>query len=146
VFGEFAARVIPGTGGYLMVDPAWEARHIVTAPVPLLGHVTCNRAIIPQLQSVFREIESAGLSSLIHPSDYGGCFVPRVIPNVPGEPISHHAWGVAIDINVSANPFGRPPHQDPRIVAIFERWGFAWGGRWLVPDGMHFEFLHAPPR
>jgi D-alanyl-D-alanine carboxypeptidase len=27
---------------------------------------------------------------------------------------------------------------------VFERWGFTWGGRWLVPDGMHFEFLRFP--
>jgi hypothetical protein len=28
-----------------------------------------------------------------------------------------------------------------RLVSIFQRWGFAWGGAWLVPDGTHFEFL-----
>jgi hypothetical protein len=22
-----------------------------------------------------------------------------------------------------------------------ERWGFTWGGRWLVPDPAHFEYL-----
>jgi hypothetical protein len=42
---------------------------------------------------------------------------------------------------VSQNRFGRTPHQDPRIVKIFEQWGFAWGGDWLIPDGMHFEFV-----
>jgi D-alanyl-D-alanine carboxypeptidase len=30
-------------------------------------------------------------------------------------------------------------------VAIFERWGFTWGGRWLVLDGMHFELLSQRP-
>ena len=29
----------------------------------------------------------------------------------------------------------------PRLVSAFERWGFTWGGRWLVPDGMHFEII-----
>ncbi|MGH2687360.1 MAG: M15 family metallopeptidase [Actinomycetota bacterium] len=31
---------------------------------------------------------------------------------------------------------------------MFERWGFEWGGRWLVPDPMHFELTPpvAPPR
>ena len=22
--------------------------------------------------------------------------------------------------------------------------GFTWGGRWTVPDGMHFEFVDIP--
>jgi hypothetical protein len=26
------------------------------------------------------------------------------------------------------------------------RWGFTWGGHWLVPDGMHFEYLGPPPQ
>jgi len=25
-----------------------------------------------------------------------------------------------------------------------ERWGFTWGGRWLVPDPAHFEYLRPP--
>jgi hypothetical protein len=29
-------------------------------------------------------------------------------------------------------------------VEIFDRWGFTWGGSWLVPDGMHFEFRNFP--
>ena len=33
---------------------------------------------------------------------------------------------------------------DPRVVEVMERWGFEWGGRWLVPDPMHFEFLRFP--
>ncbi len=47
LFGEFAARPSPGRPGYLDVDPAWVRAHIVTVQVPLLGDVTCNRALIP---------------------------------------------------------------------------------------------------
>ena len=27
----------------------------------------------------------------------------------------------------------------PRVVEIFNSWGFAWGGTWTSPDEMHFE-------
>jgi hypothetical protein len=137
-FGEFAGR--PVSGGWIQMDPRWQAEHIVTAAVPILGHVQCNRAIVPQLRGALADIQAAGLASLIDPRDYGGCFASRYVNLIPDAGISHHSWGAAIDINVSSNPYGHTPHQDPRIVAIFERWGFTWGGRWLRPDGMHFEF------
>jgi hypothetical protein len=142
-FGEFAGR--PTAGGWLRVDPAWEAEHITTEDVPILGRVTCARALLPQLRGALGEIERAGLARLIDAGDYGGCYGPRFLNRDPGAGISHHAWGAAVDINVSGNLFGRVPTMDQRIVAIFERWGFTWGGRWLVPDGMHFEFVGAAP-
>jgi hypothetical protein len=142
VFGEFAAR--PISGGFLRIDPRWEKRHIVMVSVPILGAVRCNRALIPQLREALGEIVARGLSHLIHPWDYGGCYAPRFINENPLVGISHHAWGVAVDVNVSSNQFGQTPHQDPRVVAVFERWGFTWGGSWLRPDGMHFEFVRFP--
>ncbi len=143
IFGEFAARPTPAPGGWLTLDPAWVHRYIVTASVPILGRVSCNRTLIPKLRGALAELERKGLGHLVHPHDYGGCYAPRLIPGLPGEAISHHAWGSAIDINVSSNPFGQRPHQDPRLVAAFERWGFIWGGRFVVPVGMHFEYLGA---
>ena len=139
VFGEFAAR--PVAGGYLEIDPAWVSRHIVIARIPLLGEVRCNRAIIPQLRGALSELAASGLGQLINPRQYGGCFSPRFVNRIPSAGISHHAWGAAVDINVAANPYGHPPTQDGRLVAIFTRWGFTWGGRFLIPDGMHFEFI-----
>jgi hypothetical protein len=35
--------------------------------------------------------------------------------------------------------------MDRRVVAVFTSLGFQWGGEWLIPDGMHFEYLTAPP-
>jgi hypothetical protein len=141
--GEFAARPLPN--GYLAMDPAWVERHIETAAVPILGHVTCNRGIVPQLRGALQEIERDGLAHLIDPGAYRGCFVPRFLNEDPTSSISHHTWGAAVDVNATTNRFGQTPHQDPRVVAIFERWGFTWGGRWLIPDGMHFEFVRFAP-
>src|SRR6266545_208327 len=135
----------PAPGGWITIDPAWVNRHIVTAAVPILGRVTCNRAIIPQLRGALAEVVRRGLAHLVNPADYAGCYAARVIAGDPGPSLAHHAWGSAIDLNATANPQGAPPHQDPRLVSVFERWGFTWGGRWLVPDAMHFELLRLQP-
>jgi hypothetical protein len=105
--------------------------------------VTCARALFPQMRGALGDLERTGLGHLIDPGDYGGCYAPRFLSRDPAAGISHHAWGAAIDVNVSRNPFGRVASMDPRVVAAFERWGFTWGGRWLVPDGMHFDFVRA---
>jgi hypothetical protein len=141
-FGEFAAA--PAHKGNLIVDKAWTRANITTQKVPVLGSVQCHRRILPQLTEAMRDISRAGLASLVHRGDYGGCFFPRYLSQDELAGVSHHSWGIAFDINVRENPFGQPARMDPRIVAIMERRGFTWGGRWLVPDGMHFEFLRFP--
>ena len=115
----------------------------MTRPVPIFGEVTCNRALIPQLRSVLDVIVERGLEHLIT-SSFGGCYSPRTIISGPGARLSHHAYGIAVDLNVAENGYGRQPRLDQRIVEIFESQGFTWGGRWLVPDGMHFEWSRFP--
>jgi hypothetical protein len=88
-----------------------------------------------------RELQSRGLSELVH---YDGCFSPRMAVG-NSYALSRHAHGIAVDINAAQNPYGEKPIQDPRLVEVMERWGFTWGGRWLVPDGMHFEFVRFVP-
>lgn len=141
-FGEFSAVQLEN--GDLEIDPSWVDTHIRTVDVPLLGKVTCHRALIPQLVDALDEVRAEGLGHTIAPGDYGGCFGPRFIGLEPGGRLSHHSWGIAIDINVSENAFGTKPNLDQRLVAIMERHGFTWGGRWLVPDGMHFEWVRFP--
>jgi hypothetical protein len=34
--------------------------------------------------------------------------------------------------------------MDCRTVQIFRKHGFAWGGNFLTPDGMHFEWVGQP--
>jgi hypothetical protein len=143
LFGEFAARPVPGDPGYLQLDPRWVHDHIVTTTVPVIGRVTCNRALIPQLRGAMQELHRRGLSSLI--DTYNGCYVPRFVNRIPTASISHHTWGVAFDCNAATNGFGSPPHQDARLVQILRRWGFTWGGDFIVPDGNHFEYRRPPP-
>lgn len=72
--------------------------------------------------------------------------------------MSGHAYGIAIDINVSLSDYWRnelhgvtgepdnwratrPRNRIPfDIVDIFERHGFIWGGKWYHYDTMHFEY------
>lgn len=142
LFGEFTARPWPGRPGYLLIDPAWERTHIATERIPLLGPVTCHVALFPQIRGAIAELIDLGLRDTI--SSFSGCYARRFANRDPSQAISHHTWGVALDINVPQNPFGAPPNQDPEMVEVFERWGFIWGGDFILPDGMHFEYRRPP--
>ena len=142
LFGEFAARPDPSRPGYLRIDPAWYRQQIETTTVPVLGPVTCNRAVIPQLRDAMQTVVKRGLAGTIHV--YDGCYAPRYINRDPANMISHHAWGIAFDCNASTNPVGGTPHQDPRLVRVMEQAGFIWGGTFVVPDGNHFEYRFTP--
>jgi hypothetical protein len=49
---------------------------------------------------------------------------------------------MAIDTNTLGSCQGcAPPDMDCRTVRIFRKHGFAWGGNFLRPDGMHFEWV-----
>ncbi len=131
----------PGPNGTISPDRSWVSKNIATRKVPILGTVTCHRLMLPQLEGALRELQRAGLAHLINVGDYhyqGGCYVPR-FKRGSSTSLSMHAWGLAIDVNVATNPAGAASRQDPRLVAIFERWGFRWGGRWSPPDAHHFE-------
>jgi hypothetical protein len=125
--------------GFIKPQQAWVDSNISSATMPIIGEVTCHRLMLPQLQAALSEIESAGLGGELRPGDYGGCYVPRFIDRNPSLPLSMHAFGLAVDLNVSTNQLGTEGDMNPRIVEIFERWGFVWGGDWSRPDPMHFE-------
>lgn len=125
--------------GTIAIHGDWVQRNIVTVDLPRLGTTRCHRAMAPQLYAALQDIIDAGLYDHFKPDQFGGCWVPRHILWDPGRGLSMHAWGLAIDFNTRDNWYGQAPSMDPRIVEIFERWGFEWGGRWSTPDGMHFE-------
>jgi hypothetical protein len=142
LFGEFAARPVKGQPGSLEVDPEWKRTHLVTTRVPLLGVVWCHRGIVPQLRGAMVELRRRGLGDLIE--TFHGCFVPRFISRDPTALLSHHSWGIAFDLNLVGNYYGDLPHQDDRLVDTLARWGFLWGGNFVVPDGNHFEYRRSP--
>ena len=143
-FGEWTGRPDPVHPGYLELDPAWVQAHIVSTSIPLLGQVTCNKKLVPQLRGAMLDVQKRGLASTIH--SFAGCYSARFVERQPDASISHHTWGIAVDINADTNAFGVTPTQDPRLVRIMRAWGFVWGGDFLVPDGMHFEYLRTPSR
>lgn len=141
-FGEFAYKPPPDGKREFEQDPTWRSENLVTREVPILGQVTCHRLVIDAIAGALGELEAANLAHLVDPTEFAGCWNSRLV--VPGADLSHHAWGVAFDINYDTNVTGRESQQDPRLVDIFDQWGFTWGGEWLIRDPAHFEYLHPP--
>jgi hypothetical protein len=48
---------------------------------------------------------------------------------------------MALDTNTLSNCQGCVPQMNCEVVRIFRRHNFAWGGNFLVSDGMHFEWV-----
>jgi hypothetical protein len=141
LLGSFTYKANPN--GSINEDPAWVRANIVTRNVPILGPVTCNKLMFPQLVGALTELQQEGLAGLVNAAEYqqhpGNCWQPRFVDSDPSRGISYHAWGIAIDLNRNENPEGGASHQDPRLVTVFSQWGFRWGGLFYPPDPMHFE-------
>lgn len=135
--GSFSYRYY--SDGSIQPDPDWVTANIRTAQVPILGRVTCHKVMFPQLRGALREIREQGLADTINPGQFGGCYAPRFIGSDPSNGVSLHTWGIAVDLNVAGNQRGTRGEIDRRVVAVFKKWGFAWGGDWARPDPMHFE-------
>jgi hypothetical protein len=139
-FGQFAMRA---SGSAVAIDPHWVQANIVRGTVPVLGAVRCHRRVMGDLAAAMTELEHTGLAGLVDVGDFhrhGGCFNARTLRGGNGE-LSRHAWGIAVDLNVAANPLGARPRMDRRLVQVMARHGFTWGGSWLRPDGGHFEWV-----
>ena len=133
--GGFSYRYF--ADGTIEPDARWVRDNIRTQAVPVMGRVTCHRLMLPQLRGALQEVTDAGLAGTLKTFD--GCYVPRFIERNPARSISLHTWGIAIDMDASTNYRGIRGTMDPRVVEIFKRWGFRWGGDWRYTDPMHFE-------
>lgn len=142
--GEFAYS--NRSGSEFSQDPEFVETNIVTMEVPILGVVRCHRTLVEMLDGAMGQLVDEGLGHLVDPAGFAGCWNPRYIRPTTGRSsgISRHAWGAAVDLNATSNPIGSAGTQDPRLVEVMAEWGFTWGGDWLVPDPMHFEYGIVP--
>ena len=134
MFGDFQIKERDGV--WITTEPEWREENIQNKRMPILGNTRCHRLMWEPLEGALNQILEEGLEGYLSIEEWrssGGCYAPRRISRFDaGGSISRHAWGIAIDINTKS---GYPP----RIVEIFNSWGFAWGGTWTSPDEMHFE-------
>jgi hypothetical protein len=138
-FGEFSYRFVPNQRE-VVIDPTYVAANIVTQRVPILGNVSCHRAIMDDLRAALDAVVAAGLAEHVVPRAYGGCFMPRRIAT--GRPtLSRHSWGIAIDLNVDFRLPGAGPVPPDEFIAIFADHGFRWGGDFTTPDNHHYEWV-----
>lgn len=148
VFGNFSYA--EAAKGAITILGDWASQNIVKLETPLLSeegypHIKVHKKAAPHFKAAFDEIVASGLTGIIRTC--AGTFVPRHKGWDPARGLSSHSWGVAIDVNVAWNGYGRTPAPLGsvgslyEIVPIMEKHGFAWGGYFSSPyeDGMHFE-------
>ncbi len=106
--------------------------------------ITTVNGVADKLRTVAEEIERlpVEIKRFAYPS--AGAFNCRTVKDTGKR--SMHAYGAAIDLNTKFADYwlwskagyrNRIPFE---IVAIFERHGFIWGGKWGHFDTMHFEY------
>ena len=134
MFGDFQIKERDGV--WITTEPEWREENIQNKRMPILGITRCHRLMWEPLEGALNQILEEGLEEYLIIEEWkssGGCYAPRRINRFDaGGSISRHAWGIAIDINTKSS-------YPPRVVQIFNDWGFAWGGTWTSPDEMHFE-------
>jgi D-alanyl-D-alanine carboxypeptidase/Putative peptidoglycan binding domain len=126
----------------------WERQILAACSVPfeltvgggdgeMIRSFQCHRLLTGVFEAVFDELDRRGLRSAIKTWD--GTFAFRAIR---GEThLSVHAFGAAIDLNAATNPLGGPGDMSPDVIAVFQHFGFLWGGDFHArKDPMHFQY------
>ncbi len=125
--------------------------HVFGKRFPL--KVTTINEVDKKLKRISAELEKLPPSYYKYVANPAGSFYWR---NVEGESyLSSHSFGIAIDINSHYSNYWlwdllrlkRPISEltcqnriPKKIVQIFAKEGFFWGGHWYYYDTMHFEY------
>ncbi len=115
--------------------------------------VTPINGVAEKLQQISDELDALPQEFLRYLRPIAGTFNCRDIANTSRS--SAHGFGIAIDLNSAQGDYwenrGRSRGAEPEmleyrnrvpqeIVAIFEKHGFIWGGKWYHYDTAHFEY------
>jgi hypothetical protein len=110
--------------------------------------VTSVNHVDDRLRAVSAEIDALPEKTKRAAYPIAGTYNCRAVADT-GQP-SPHGYGIAIDLNTAMSDYWLwRPHAGSivyrnrmplEIVAIFEKHGFIWGGKWFHFDTMHFEY------
>jgi hypothetical protein len=110
--------------------------------------ITSVSGVDAQLRAVSEEIDALPKKFKRAAYPIAGTYNCRAVADT-GQP-SPHGYGIAIDLNTAVSDYWYwRPHagtivyrnrMPAEIVAIFEKHGFIWGGKWYHFDTMHFEY------
>lgn len=97
-----------------------------------------NRDLSVPLSLVLKELVLLGLNKEI--KTFSGCFSVRQVRGRSSR-LSAHSYGLACDFNSDLYPLGSHKRFDPRIVQVFNKYGWKYGGDFLRrPDPHHFSY------
>ncbi|AOO65550.1 SH3 domain-containing protein [Sulfurospirillum halorespirans] len=104
-----------------------------------------NENAAAQLQKVSDELDQLPEEYMKYLKKVDGTYYYRKIAGTSR--LSAHSYGIAIDLDTQFSSYWRwdKTYQfkneiPQKIVDIFEKHGFIWGGRWYHYDTMHFEY------
>lgn len=136
--------------GSISMHPDWIAsnlrpqRETLNATIPVRAR--CHVEVVDDLKAALADVAAAGLGAEIDVANanaYGGCYAGARFSRLTAQIgfLSRHSYGMALDTNTVSNCLGCRPQMNCDVVRIFRKHGFAWGGNFRSPDGMHFEWV-----
>ena len=117
-------------------------QNLTSIETPSGRRATVHAEAASSFAGFLKDLEGTG-----YKIDSLGGFANRGMAGNPGR-VSQHAFGNAIDINPSRNPFHSSKTDMPaNVSAMAAKWGLSWGGDWSERsrDPMHFEWTGAKP-
>lgn len=145
-FDKLYGRCADGEGREDLTDVGW----VSGVPGPGSVRVTRRQGVAERIAAISEALSRLPSGIKTRFTVTGGGYHCRAIAGTARP--SAHGYGIAVDIAVKDADYWRwskPDAQGRRayrnripaeIVAIFERHGFIWGGRWRHFDTMHFEY------
>lgn len=108
-------------------------------------YITSINGVDKKLQAISNELDKLPVKYKKYINKPAGTFKWRKIAGT--NRLSAHSFAIAIDINVKHSNYWRWDKKykyrnkiPMKIVEIFEKHGFIWGGKWYHYDTMHFEY------